>query len=310
MMNFTYNNHLKYYVGNRLYGYRTTPYEKFSVAVGSIDQERYKQSNWVEEQYRTAKLVSTDFGKDFVVMFSGGTDSEIVLRSFLKIGVKPRVVFIKFKNDYNIGDCVEALRIANELNIKLEIVDFDILDFYKSGEAFEFASELQCRQIAYLCIYYHVKLLQQPAVMGGEMMFQRKTSFDFVKWYLCFRENQDGSAIRFSLRYNLPLVNEWFSYTPEMMGYYLEHKKIKWLLKEKFNYKMSSFSIKNEVLTELMPEIDVREKTHGYEKLLGFNTETFNSLHKAYVRKLESSIDGLYIEDLISQLFGKNYEYN
>jgi len=308
-MNFTYNNHLKYFINGRLYGDRTNPYEKFTVTVGQIDQDRYNKSNWVEEQYRTARLVADDFGKDFVLMFSGGTDSEIVLRSFLKIGITPRIVFIKFTNDYNIGDYLEAARVANELNIKLEIIDFDVINYYKSGQAHEFASELQCRQIAYLTVYHHIKLLGLPAVMGGEMMFQRKAAFNFAKWYFCFRENQDGSAMRFSLKYNIPLVNEWFSYTPEMMGYYLHHPKIQWLLTEKYNYKLASFSTKNEVLTQYMPELLEREKTHGYEKLLGFNTETFNNLHNSYVRKLESSLDGLYVDELERQLFGENHVY-
>lgn len=309
-MNFTLNNHLQYFIDDRLYGYRTNPYEKFTVKVGRIDMDRYMHSNWVEEQYRTAKIVSNEYGKDFVVMFSGGTDSEIVLRSFLKIGVTPQIVFIKFKNDYNLGDYDEAVRVANELNVKLIVIDFDIIDFFKSGEAREFATELQCRQIAYLVVYHHIKLLGVPAVMGGEMMFQRKAAIDFAKWYFCFRENQDGSAIRFSLRYNLPLVNEWFSYTPEMMGYYLHHPKIRWLLTEKYNYKLASFSTKNDVLIEYMPELLQREKTHGYEKLLGFNTETFNKLHTCYPRKLESSLDGLYVADLEKQLFGENSVYH
>jgi hypothetical protein len=95
-MNFTLNNHLKYYLGNRLYGYRTNPYEKFTVKVGEIDPDRYKSSNWIEEQYRTARQVVSEYGKDLVLMFSGGTDSEIVLRSFLKIGITPQIYFIKF----------------------------------------------------------------------------------------------------------------------------------------------------------------------------------------------------------------------
>jgi hypothetical protein len=306
-MNFTLNNHLKYYIDNRLYGDRTTPYEKYTVEVGKIDPDRYKQSNWVEEQYRTAKLVSDEYKNKFVLMFSGGTDSEIVLRSFLKIGIVPRIVFIRFENDFNHADFIEAKKVCSQLGQELEVIDFDIIDFYKSGEAHELASEIQCRQIAYLAVYHHIHKLQLPAVMGGEMMFQRKTSYNYSKWYFCFRENQDGSAIRFSLKYNIPLVNEWFSYTPEMMAYYLDHHKIKWLVTEKYNYKMASFSTKNEILCEYMPELLKREKTHGYEELLAFNNETYIGLHKCYVRKLEASLDGLYVDELKNQLFG---DYN
>ena len=80
-MNFTLNNHVKYYIGDRLYGYRQTPYEKYVVETGKIDKEYYKKSNYIQELYRTADLVTQDLGKSPNVMFSGGTDSEMVLRS-------------------------------------------------------------------------------------------------------------------------------------------------------------------------------------------------------------------------------------
>lgn len=301
-MNFTYNNHLKYYIGDKLYGYRNDPCEKYSVEVGKIDHDHFKKSSWVNEQYRTADIIRKQYGKEFALMFSGGTDSEIVLRSFLKIGTKPRIFFIRFKNGFNHSDYLEALEISKSLNIKLETIDFDIIDFYQSGQAKEFSIELQCRQIAYLTIYYHIKNLQLPSVMGGEMLFQRNVSIKGGKWYYCFRENQDASAIRLSLKYNIPLVNEWFSYTPEMMLYYLNHPKINQLITDRYNYKISSVSTKNEILTEYFPEVKKREKTHGYENLLGFNMETFRQLISGYPKRLESSLDGIYINDLKNML--------
>ena len=68
-------------------------------------------------------------------------------------------------------------------------------------------------------------------------MLRRHVDVSGSQWYYCFRENEDASAIRFSLKYNIPLVNEWFSYTPEMMGYYLEHSNIQRLINNKHNYK-------------------------------------------------------------------------
>ena len=84
-MNFTHNNHLTYTIGDRLFGHRENIYEKFKVNVGKIDQDYYKKSDWVQEQYRTAELIKNDYGRDFALMFSGGTDSEICLKSFKNI---------------------------------------------------------------------------------------------------------------------------------------------------------------------------------------------------------------------------------
>jgi hypothetical protein len=306
-MNFTQNNHLTYTIGDRLFGYRETPYEKYKVSVGKIDHDYYKTSNWLMEQYRTADAIYKEFGKDLVVMFSGGTDSEIVLRSFLKIGVVPRCCFINFIGEYNSEDRVVAQQICNELNVKLEILDFDVIDFYRSGQAHEFAEAIQCRQIAYLSVYHHIKKLQVPSVMGGEMFLRRHTDIAGSKWYYVIRENEDGSAMRFTLKYNVPLVNEWFSYTPEMMGYYLDHPAIQSLITTRFNYKLGSVSSKNAILKSLMPDLVDKVKTHGYEKLMGFNGESYRSLYLTHPKRLESSLDGIFIDELEKQLYGDNY---
>jgi len=306
-MNFTHNNHLTYTIGDRLFGNRETPYEKFKVNVGKIDLDYYKTSNWLEEQYRTADIIYKEFGKDLVVLFSGGTDSEIVLRAFKKIGITPRAVFIRFTQDYNIIDSQIAKSIADELGIKLEFINFDVKEFYRSGEASELASTLQCRQIAYLTVYYNILKMQAPAVMGGEMLLRRHVDQRGSKWYYCIRENEDGSAMRFSTKYNIPLVNEWFSYTPEMMGYYLDHPDIQSLMNTKFNYKLASVSSKNKILKSLMPEIVDKIKTHGYERLLGFNGETYRELYLTHPKRLEPSLDGIFIDDLEKQLYGDSY---
>jgi hypothetical protein len=306
-MNFTLGNHLRYAIEGREYGFRETPFDRFNVSVGQVDVDHYRTSNWLDEQYRTADSVYKEFGKDLIVMFSGGTDSEIVIRSFLAIGVTPRCVFIRFKGGYNEGDYLSAIAVTNALDLPLEVFDIDVIDYYRSGQAAEFAQSIQCRQMAYLTVYKVALELQAPTVMGGEMFLRRHVTVDNSKWYYCFRENEDASAMRFSLKYNLPLVNEWFSYTPEMLGYYLEDPQVHRLINERFNYKLSSVSSKNEILKRLMPGLLEKEKTHGYENLMGFNRETYQTLYLTHPRRLEPSLDGIFVDDLYTQLFGKEY---
>ena len=199
-----------------------------------------------------------------------------------------------------------AEKIAQDMNIKIEVIEFDVKDFYHSGQAWEFASEIQCRQMAYLTVYHHIRKLQTPAVMGGEMLFKRHVDRAGSRWYYCIRENEDASAMRFSNKYEIPLVNEWFSYTPEMMGYYLEHPKIRWLFSERYNYKLSSVSSKNIILQQYMPDLLEKRKTHGYERLLGFNGETYAELYKSHVKRLEPSLDGIFVDELQAHLFGES----
>jgi len=304
-MNYTQYNHLYYTIGDRKFGHRLTPYEKFKVQVGKVDKNEYKNSSWKKELIKTADSVYREFGNDLILFLSGGTDSELVLRNFIEIGIKPRCVTIKFNDNYNILEVHEAIDLANQLGVKLDIIEFDVKDFYKSGTALEFSKQIDCTQITYLMVYYHIMKLNAPSVMGGEQLLKRQVSLNESYWYYCFRENEDASAMRFSEKFNIPIVNEWFSYTPEMLLYYLEDQEIQELISNKFNYKLTSSSSKNLILKRLCPEIKLRTKSHGFERLLGFNNDTFRQLKLHQIPRLTSCLDGIPISNLMSILRGK-----
>jgi hypothetical protein len=303
-MKFTYDNHLKYHINNKLYSIRQSETEKFKVSVGSIDPERYAVSNYNNELIRSASLIHQDLGDDVVLFLSGGTDSEIVARSFVKLGIKPKCYTIKFKDDYNISDVKEATTLARELGLSLTYIDFDLKHFLYSGEAIEFGKELQCSQLTYLMVYHSIKKIGAPSIMGGEALLRRNVNITPMPWYYCFREDEDASAMRFSLKYNIPLVNEFFSYTPELLLYYLEDNDIKHLVQTQYNYKLTSVSSKNSILKKLCPDITVRKKTHGFEQLTGFNYEANRELFKNIIPRLESSLDGINYNEVINMLKG------
>lgn len=302
MTNFTFNNHLKYSIGGREFGQRQTSSEKFVVSVGKIDHNHFKQSTYQDELLRTARLVREDFGDDLVVFLSGGSDSEIVLRNFVDNGFKPRCVSIRFMDGHNLADMKEAEEIARELGVKHEFIDFDVVDFYRSGQALEFTRGLQCTQITYLMVYYNVLKLSAPSVMGGEVLLTRHVSPEECFWHYTFRENEDASAMRFSNTYGIPLVNEWFSYTPELLLHFLQDHQVKSLVTERFNYKLTSVSSKNSILSRLYPNLRPKIKTHGFERLLAFNYEAYRELSQHQVKRLEQSIDGIRIEKAIEML--------
>lgn len=313
MINFTFNNHLKYSIGGREFGVRHNPYERYVVTMGGVDAAHYKKSSWREELWRTADCVLNDLGNDLVVFLSGGTDSEIVVRNFLEIGYRPRCITIEMENDYNRPDVEEAKKIARELSVPLEIIPFNVKNFYKSGEALDFAKQVDCSQITYLMVYYHVLKLGFPAVMGGEQFLKkeiqlvwagqvgRRWSFDHSFWYHCFRENEDASAMRFSNRFDIPLINEWFSYTPEMIRYFIHHEDVQSLIGNhgKYRYKLSSVSSKNAILRKLYPSAHYKKKTHGFEKLLAFNGEVYGRLEQQINLRLIPCLDGVPVADIL-----------
>jgi hypothetical protein len=91
----------------------------------------------------------------------------------------------------------------------------------------------------------------------------------------------------------VPLVNEWFSYTPELLLYYLETPQIQQLVNTRFNYKLSSVSSKNSILKLLCPYVSEKKKTHGFENLLAFNYTAYKEAEKSLTKRLEPSLDGI-----------------
>ena len=134
-MFFTYQNHLKYTISGREYGYRETPIEKFVVSLGAVDADQYRTSSFEEELHRTAQLVREDFGKDLILFLSGGTDSEIVLRNFIHNGFKPQCAVIRFENNYNAGEVADIalVQIIHTNAVNNTGYTFRILETYADG---------------------------------------------------------------------------------------------------------------------------------------------------------------------------------
>lgn len=303
-MNFTLNNHLKYYIDGQQFANRTSMIQNYSVEVGAVDPTFYATTNFQNEQRRIADHIYNSFGvkNEFAMFVSGGTDSEIALRTFIGMGIHPRCFTIRFKNDYNMHDVVVARNIAKELSVHLNEIEFDIKDFFFSGAAADLSRRVQCSQITYLMVYEVIRQINLPSIMAGEVFLKREVSSSGFKWMYMFRENEDSSAIKFSLQSGIPLVNEWFSYTPEVLLLYLEHPTIKALVNTPNNFKLSSVSTKNKVLTELIPNIHLRVKTHGFEKLVGFNTEVNQILSREIIPNATGIPDGVEMNDLLAML--------
>ena len=300
-----------YDIGGRSFGYRENSFESYNVKVGTVDLDRYDSTTYDQELQRAARLISNELGTTPILMLSGGSDSELVARTFKNINHPVRCVTIKMENKYNIEDVVSAQRIANDLDIDLEIIDFDIKDFYNSGEAVELGKKLQCSQIAYLMVYKVIEKLNQPAMMGGEVVLSRSVDQSSSFWYYSFLENDDASAMRFSQSTQIPLINEWFSYTPELLLKWLESDTIRKLIAtSKSNCKLSSISSKYKVLLELYPSLEMQHKRHGFENLLGFNKEVKDTIASQMTQRLNTSLDGIEYTDVIKQLRGQHANYN
>lgn len=304
-MNYTFDNHLKYWIGERLWDIRKNPLEKFEVDIGTIDPAYYNKTSFQNECYRIADNIWKESGGDIVIFLSGGTDSEIVARSFVEIGIKPICYTVRFTEGWNQHNVDEAIDCANDLGLQHNIINFNVTDFINSGEAKEFSKKISCTQIQYLILYHNIIKLGMPATMGGEVLLKRKANVSPNLWYLTYREDEDASAIRASKLSGIPIIQEWFLYTPEIILKYLESPGTQNLILGKNNFKLNSASSKNMILKTLFPAITGRLKSHGWEKILGLNLQCLRELSRELILPLEPSLDGIPCDIAIKKLQGK-----
>jgi hypothetical protein len=301
MLNFTHNNHLKYYFDNDLFGTRTTAYQKYRFEVGKVDTELYQQGNFQSELRRVADLVHHELGNEKVIFLSGGLDSEIVLRTFLDIGIKPRCITFKFENNYNDYEVNAAIETAKLLNVDLEIINFNIFDFYHSGEALAMAKKYSIGLLPYVIFLKVAEQLSAPSVIAGELHLSKyRDDNDKPVWGLRVLEDLDTSHIRFSQDTNIPFIQEWFSYTPELMLHFLETPEIKWLTSTP-SYHQTILPVKNKIYRRLLPGLSNKIKNSGYDNLKGLFVESAQVFSENMPRRTQEDPYISY-EDLVNIL--------
>lgn len=279
-------NWLSFSINGEDWAIRQSPFDKFTVKLNFARNHvaRYPSPrSFVDEVHagaeRLVKNLVEPNDRQLKVFYSGGIDSEIALRALHRVKDRPSLlpIILHYSNGHNDAEVEAALRTCDELELKPYVVDHDMEHFVDSGRAYELALRYECSQLAYLSVLHHADVLgPYLMVMGGEILFQKHWVSGEGKWYYVYREDEDAATYRFSQFHGRPLVNEFFSYTPEMFLAWFEHPAVQ----EVFHnpYKLSMISSKNALLKELYfdplgltPNATV--KKHGFENMLVLNEQ-------------------------------------
>ena len=151
-------------------------------------------ASFKEELLNAAKSTMDYKIGNIVVLFSGGVDSEIILRAFLDIGVTPEVIIARYENDYNIYDVSYAVTICSILNVPYKIIDLNLQKFYENDA--ERISELA--QIDRPRALPYCKLLEMVdgfPIMGASDLTPWRTNNDYSvkgKWMIRCWEHDIG----------------------------------------------------------------------------------------------------------------------
>lgn len=217
------------------------------------------------------------------VLFSGGADSEIMLRAFLDVGYTPKIVIARYENDYNLYDVSYAVTICSMLNVPYTILDFNLQKFYEhdAERVSEIAQIDRPRALPYCKL---LEVVEGFPVMGASDLSPIRLSEDYSttsQWNMRCWEHDIGWS-KFLRTINRPGIAEWFKWTPGLVLSYMNTVWFNNLVNDKYYGKTGSNSTKLLGYREAYPDLLARNKQTGFEKIDSLVEEVEHVLTKKY----------------------------
>lgn len=285
----------------------SSPTEQFEMVykptfepIGSILDEAKKASSLILETYPDLKPC---------IFFSGGIDSEIMLRSFIDLKANFDLFVVRYEDDLNIHDVSYAYSIASSLNLEIKVLDLNIKKFFEN-DAERVVEEAQCdrpRMLPQLAFGHMVDGL--PILAGGDMTWSR-TDDDYSKkgtWHAVEFEH-DIAWDRYYLFHNRPAVYSWQRWTP---GNLVAHMNTSWfrrLINDGYRGRIANTSTKMDCFNEAISGLINRKKHHGLEKCDRLVDELENTILQKYgcfpYRRQQTMLPDLFYKAVTGQ------EYN
>lgn len=217
------------------------------------------------------------------IFFSGGSDSELLLRTYLDIGSNPEVYIVRYENDYNIYDVSYAITICNILGVKYHLIDFQLEKFYEN-DAENISEIAQIDRPRALLYCKFLELVDGLPILGeGDPYWIRLNDNYLQKGQWRCRDMETFIGWDKYARYlNRPAVPQFFKWTP---GLILSHTRLNWftkLINDEYPGKLGTNSTKLQGYKEIYSDLLDRKKQTGFENADSLMTEFELFLQKKY----------------------------
>jgi len=236
---------------------------------------------------RALELIA-EKNKKIIVQYSGGLDSEIIIRQACKLGIDVIPYTLRFHNNLNDHEIYYCKILEKELGIKINYIDLDIdawfyqIDFPKG----------YCYYIENFDIWHPaapqawwlrdvIDDIEGDCIVlngsGDAPLFRRPDKYHPATWQWGLTFNLDGHWKRlwYSNNYYPNDVPLFHMYIPEIHYSFLTHPLLKHCVSAG-SFKLSSTSTRHQLYHTYYPECEPRTKYSGYEQLMD-NKENLNN---------------------------------
>jgi hypothetical protein len=257
------NNWFTYFYDSIPFGHKTSPNSEFTIellhTVSSV-------KSYYEELKDNATRIRDMFTGSLDLLFSGGIDSEVVLRIYNDLKIPINVYIFKYENNYNYREFNQAIKVCEALGSNYTVIDFNLEKFFEN-EAHSIWSKANCRGSGWLPHMKMTEYLDGTPIIGSGDPYWVRTSKDLTMQHPWVFEIDEGAKAWTVYHKHIQrnVVADWYEYSPEMIISHLNLPLIQDLLNDRIPGKLSSFSSKAVVHKEIWPEVTIRPKLVGFE---------------------------------------------
>lgn len=246
-----------------------------------------KISNFKDAVLYNARTTADFYeGKKFGLLFSGGSESELILRAYKEIGKDIKAYIFRYENDINLYDVSYAVAIAESLSVNYQVIDFNLESFY-NRQAEQISELAQIDRPRALPQLKFLDFIDEIPIAGASdpTWFREHDNYQTdSNWLMCDWEHDIGWS-KYVREINRPAVMEWFKWTPEIVVGFTKMKWFNLLVNNKIYGKLGTNSTKLQGYKEVYPEMINRVKKTGFEPI--------DSVIADFEKHLENKYNGL-----------------
>lgn len=286
MHEYTHNNHFQFGYNGQWGNSRLNDNDVLNIKFGKICRPVL---SYRDECYNAARLIKKQADSlqlPIDVLFSGGKDSEVVVRSFFEQEIPVRVNILRFENNLNHHDIRDAFATCKKMQITPVIHEIDIMSFLEN-EYKQYAEKSQTFHASHFAMTWLLERLAGFPVMGVHLVQivnehyeryiytdttgrirSRPVPTDIVgtKWQYMIPEKLNLVWRKFLTNTNRPGVIEFFAYTPELLVSYHNDKCCEEFLRNPDRGVLGDPN-KFKIMEKHFPNLQQQHKLHGYEHI-------------------------------------------
>ena len=208
----------------------------------NINTKTRQELTLKEECIIAAKEIHSKYPNIYIAL-SGGWESQVCLHSFIEAGITPNVYILKFPVGLNSHDTTIAVKQCKKYNIIPKFVNVNFETFIKE-HMMDTAKKYQTYSFIQTLHAHYIKQLNEDVLLVDKVNLRRDVNPD-LSWSYVRNEDFDFWPDRFNSLNEKKVINNFFSYSPELIYSFLTLPVIRELVNKQYSGKIALHSLKN-----------------------------------------------------------------